>query len=247
MSRGMIILLICAALAVVSIILGCFAPAAVVFHLLFGWVYYVGRVIPSVRIEAGGVVLALLCLVGVAVLGHWLAGWLWREMQSEGSKSRWKVRWTAMSLGVVLLMFICGIAATGVVHQVGWLVRSEERLFSNSRFVRHHCASNMRQIGLAVQLYAEEGDGQLPDSLAGLESLDAFEDLTHLLTCPTFGRPDYIYYGRGQTWPVDKDIPILAEPLGNHEGEGMNILFGDGSVRFVDADEAQSILARRPR
>lgn len=165
-------------------------------------------------------------------------------MHSEAATSRWRLRWTAISLGVVLLMFVCGIAATGVAHQAGWLIRSEEPMFeSRHSSVRVRCISQLREIGMSIDDYAEAHEGHFPDSLASLRESEYSESSA----CPSQPGYDYIYYGRDLTWPAGEDVPILAEPLANHEGEGMNILFGDGSARFVDADEAEAILARRPR
>ncbi len=238
MSRAMKIVLFVLVAFVVLVVV----PLAVIWQLLFGWAFYLGRVIPAVRMQPGGVVLGMACLVGVAVLGHWLAGWLWREM-GPATAPRWRLRWTAISLGIVVLMFVCGISATGVAHQTGWLLRSEERMFTRVRptIVRIHCGSDMRQIGLHLREYAKAHDDRLPDSLAALHADAVYLDMV----CPSQPGLAFVYYGRGLTWPASANVPILAEPLANHEGEGMNILFDAGEVRFVSADEAQAILAER--
>jgi prepilin-type processing-associated H-X9-DG protein len=54
----------------------------------------------------------------------------------------------------------------------------------------------------------------------------------------------YIYAGRGvQASSVHPDTIIAYEPLTNHT-TGMNVLFGDGHVEFVDAAKCAAILAR---
>lgn len=242
MSRGIKILIV----VVVGLFVLFVAPLALIGQLLFGWAFFLARVVPVLHIEPGGVVLGMACLVGVAVLGHWVASWLWREAHTAIAAPCWRLRWTAISLGMVLLMFVCGVAATGVVHQTGWLLRAEESMFTRSSrpaVARIKCGSDIRQIGFSLAAYAETHEGRLPDSLAALRETRYVESLT----CPSNTGLDYVYYGRGLSWPAGDGVPILAEPLVNHEGEGMNLLFGDGSVEFLKANEAETVLARRPR
>ena len=231
------------------LVLALLVPLAVVFQVVFGWVYFAARVIPQTRVQAGGVAVAAVALAGAAAVGHWIAAWLWREMHARGDRPRWRVRWTLASLGVIVLMFVCGTAATGVAHQIGWLVRSDEPLFTRRRpaSLRIYCGSDMRQIGQSLQQYAEENDGRLPRTLELLREWLNLGEADEWAACPSEIGLRYVYYGRGQIWPVGDDVPLLAEPLANHGGEGMNVLFGDGNVRFVEAHDARAVLARRPQ
>lgn len=59
------------------------------------------------------------------------------------------------------------------------------------------------------------------------------------------GAVSYAYLGKGLTSAdlnQNPDIVLAYEPLSNHGGFGMNVLFGDGTVEWVQGARAQSIL-----
>lgn len=124
---------------------------------------------------------------------------------------------------------------------------------------RVKCASNLRQIGQAILIYANAHGGQYPPSLATLaESTDVapemmicpssndvkslaadaagvVADLTAAETNAPGHKPclSYVYVGRDFNAKTVKETEIVAyEPLENHEGQGTNALFGDGHVEF---------------
>ena len=125
------------------------------------------------------------------------------------------------------------------------------------------CASNLRQIGQAILLYCNDHQGQYPDSFA-TTLLD--EGLTaEVFVCPDSndtpatgattqavagnllgpGHCSYIYVGNGlNSGTVAVNIVVAYEPLANHGGAGMNVLFGDGRVEFVSATVAEQIGAK---
>jgi prepilin-type processing-associated H-X9-DG protein len=125
---------------------------------------------------------------------------------------------------------------------------------------RVKCASNMRQIGQALMLYAMENDGQYPETLP---PLIVTQDITaHVFCCPTTadtpttattadeiaedfeagGHLSYVYVGQGFGNDAPARAVILYEPLTNHNGDGTNVLYGDGSVAFVNAQQAQTMI-----
>ncbi len=242
MSRGMKWAFGGIVLLLIGAVLGCAQPLILLFQLLFGWVWFVARVVPRVSVPIQSAAVGLACLVLVVLIGHLMARWLWREMRPAGPP--WRVRSTATVVGVVLLMFACGMAATGAAHQVGWLIRDPGPtwVMSHPAKRRYVCGYELRQIGITLSEYAYAHENRLPESLDVLTA--SVDGLT--LQCPSQTGLPYVYYGRGQTWPLGEDVPVVAEPLANHEGDGMNILFGDGSVRFILATEANAVLARRP-
>jgi hypothetical protein len=56
------------------------------------------------------------------------------------------------------------------------------------------------------------------------------------------GVSDYIYVGDGLTTSSSVDSVVLYEPLSNHGGDGMNVLFAEGHLEWVDASACQPIL-----
>jgi prepilin-type processing-associated H-X9-DG protein len=59
------------------------------------------------------------------------------------------------------------------------------------------------------------------------------------------GHCSYIYLGKGlNDRTVAADTVVLYEPLTNHQGDGMHVLFGDFHVEWVPASIAQTILTQ---
>jgi prepilin-type processing-associated H-X9-DG protein len=129
---------------------------------------------------------------------------------------------------------------------------------------RVKCGSNLRQIGQAISLYAQSNGGQYPPSLAVLLSA---EDITaEVMICASSNDEkaagadmkgveaelaaaeanspghkhclSYVYVGKGLTEKTASERTIVAyEPLENHDGQGVNVLFGDGHVEFFSKAE----------
>jgi prepilin-type processing-associated H-X9-DG protein len=126
---------------------------------------------------------------------------------------------------------------------------------------RTQCASHLKNLGGSLLAYAKAHDESFPAKL---------EDLARSSTPPVaadFVCPDddktppvetplsamagdiasgkhcsYVYVGDGVKATDDRETVLMYEPLGNHNREGMHVLFADGHVRWLDADDAQLIL-----
>ena len=134
---------------------------------------------------------------------------------------------------------------------------------------RVKCASNLRQIGQAVMMYANEHGGQLPPDLLALYR---DQDLTsEVFICPSSDLDratgattkqitssmlagdhlSYAWAGAGGgvkgagvadvviAFDVDRHVPRDAAP-----GTGINVLRLDGSVVFVDEPTAKAVRAQ---
>jgi prepilin-type processing-associated H-X9-DG protein len=126
---------------------------------------------------------------------------------------------------------------------------------------RVKCASNLRQIGDAIALYAHDNGGQYPPSLAVLLAQGQLS--AEVMVCPSSNDErasaadpagaanelaaaennaagpehclSYAYTGRGLTVATATATSIVAyEPLDNHDGTGTNVLFGDNHVEWID-------------
>ena len=125
------------------------------------------------------------------------------------------------------------------------------------------CASNLRQIGLAIVMYANDNKGQLPPDLG---TVLVTQDLTsEVFVCPSsdderahgpttqallqdLAKPGHCSYILASplpsTWNLLTPAHVLAyEPPTNHNGDGMNVLFGDGHVEFMAKPQSDYIVS----
>src|SRR5262249_41412816 len=104
-------------------------------------------------------------------------------------------------------------------------------------------------------MYTMANKYRLPPALNEIASLKGFparvflcpEDAvtpTKPLAAGSFGPCSYVYTYPGEL--ITKQYPdtILAyEPRSNHTGRGMNVLYADGTVRWLDAKADQKMIA----
>lgn len=133
---------------------------------------------------------------------------------------------------------------------------SKARFESN----RVKSANNLKQIGLAMQLYANENKGKYPKNMGELF-------LTEDITLGVFVNPDtmtrapldknrddqalwvskdsdYEYLGAGKTSRTPADVIIAHEKI-RPNVFGMNVLFADGHVDFLNVGNLQQMLAKQ--
>jgi prepilin-type N-terminal cleavage/methylation domain-containing protein len=137
---------------------------------------------------------------------------------------------TLIELLVVISIIL--ILVSFVVPQIGG-ARAKARLVK--------CANNLRVIGSALIMYADNNGGAFPGDLSGLYPSYVGDHMT--FDCPsTSGEPtvasgtvtsaDYVYQP-GLSDESSGGTPVAADADGNHSN-GRNVLFATGSVRFVE-------------
>ncbi|MBC8105983.1 MAG: zinc-ribbon domain-containing protein [Anaerolineae bacterium] len=130
---------------------------------------------------------------------------------------------------------------------------------------RVKCASNLRQIGQAMLLYANDNRGAYPHTP---DLLLLTQDITpEVFICPTGnhtpvssdlvqqalktpntplltpGKTSYVYLGKGKTNNVSADTVVVYELMTDHDGDGGNFLFGDGHVEWESRATADAMIA----
>jgi hypothetical protein len=134
MSRRTFVLIELAFLGTI-LLCDCTAPGVLVIYiqLLTGWASFLSRVAPHIDVDWPSVILASGCLAGLVVGLHFFCAWLYREITTRKAMRDlefipyaatlrvWKWKTTFAMVGIVLLLFIAGIAAVGGIHQFVWL------------------------------------------------------------------------------------------------------------------------------
>jgi len=125
---------------------------------------------------------------------------------------------------------------------------------------RVKCASNERQIGQALLLYAESLGGRYPDRL---EDALLTQDITaEVFCCPSSNDEkspgatpqeqaahlseahhlSYVYLGKGMTTAAPAEAVLLYEITANHDEDGGNVLFADGHIEWFNKRELLGVL-----
>lgn len=144
-------------------------------------------------------------------------------------------------------------AIASIVLAVGLLIFSIlTPSFDGSRGVRDRakCANNIRQIGLACIMYANESGHAFPDSLATAMLREQLSPEVFL--CPSTnatkapgatpeqqvvsltqpGHCSFTYVGNGLTDKSHAATVVAFEDPANHDMEGANVLYADAHVAF---------------
>lgn len=126
------------------------------------------------------------------------------------------------------------------------------------------CKSNLRQIGLAIRMYANDNHDAFPASLGDVLltqeiTSDVFvcpasndqravapttQQSAALLLAPNGHHCSYFYVGDGLTEQTVKDHDVIAFELPANHGGMVNVLFGDMHVEWFDGSRNAADAAR---
>ncbi len=120
--------------------------------LLFGWVFFLWRVLPRMKVNWGTIAVSGTALALFAGGVHWIAcGWFRRKYpEAIEAGKKWKMRWSLAVVAGVILMFAAGTSLIGVVHQTSWLATSTEPMYGSALKSYATNSWNLKSIGLAL-------------------------------------------------------------------------------------------------
>lgn len=100
-------------------------------ELLVGWLRFIGRVIPKVKVRVDGVAVFGVGTLLVCAFTHSFLKWLVRESQLKRSVPLvpWRLSSSIALVAIILLVFAIGISMAGIVHQIGWIMNSPRGLY----------------------------------------------------------------------------------------------------------------------
>jgi len=208
-----------------------------------GWKSFLARVLPQVNLNREILLVAVVMLIGCSIGFHRMLRW-WRRWQA-GDAAKWRLGWTLQIELLILLLFAASIAATGIVHQAGWLAREPRIVIDASRGIQTRQLSILKQIGLGLALHRGD-ENAFPEALSELIP-DYLPSGRILLFPPEEGEPPELalyYLPRRGAEPRPQDI-LLASPAARTTRSGhvwRAIARADGSAEFIEDAEFQRLV-----
>ena len=151
-------------------------PLDLAVAALFGWATFLARNAPQWRVDWSGVTTAAVAVLGFVGVAHGLG-------RSLLATRTWRPRWTAGLALASLLLFVSGLCAVGVAHQLGWFF-SRQGPWTQSNlegFQRIETRNDLSIIGLALHQYHEDLTALPPGGTFDASGRPLHSWQTHLL------------------------------------------------------------------
>jgi len=105
---------------------------------------------------------------------------------------------------------------------------------------RNRCATNLKHLGIALIIYANDYDDNYPPNL---EILISTEQMTSKgLMCPSTKQKDsYVYVGAGLNASDAYTLIMAYDKKGNHK-DGRYVLFLDGHIEWIPEEELNKLI-----
>lgn len=227
------------------VLLGFFGGEAMVlfdfiFTLLFGWLKYLAHVAPRVKFNVE-IALCSMVALALATIGlHRILRW-WRSARGDGR--RWRAGWTIRLTAMLLLMFATSIAATGIVHQIGWLFRAGGLTYNAGIGRITMALSDVKRTILGIRMYSGDHEEILPKMLEELVPKYCTSNRILFVQLDRNEPPEKLIYfpGYKETDPEDTIIVASPRPLNGQRAVGLI----DGSAKVIEESEFQSLMQKQ--
>jgi hypothetical protein len=251
--RWLRVVLIVFAVIVFLFLLLPFAPELVVcvsvgWLLLTGWIHFLARVGGELQFNTEIAFDAILALV-LAIFGlHRIFRW-WQQKLTNDAPTKWKLRWTLQITAMGLFLFAASISAVGIVHQIGWLFRADHLVYNAGFGFQTKQLSDLKQVALALRLYAEDHKNTLPPQLEQLIP-DYLTSHQFFFAAPARDEPlERISYFRGDGKFVyqenDEHILVAGPLLKSTRGDMRVFICRNCSGRVAKETDFQSRMAKQ--
>jgi hypothetical protein len=213
--------------------------------LLFGWIFYFGKVLPHMAFNVGFAIDAVVALA-LALFGlHRVLCW-WHGQVGK-KETPWRFGWTAKITAMVLLLFGTAIAAVGIVHEVAWFFREKKLIEMRGMGRMTQELSSLKMIGAGVRLYSIDHGGRFPQELNELVP-DYLDEHRSLFTRARDGEaPQPMLYFPGYTATDNPKVVILASPRPFESSSGGKrvVVHLDISGTFIKESEFQELMQKQ--
>jgi hypothetical protein len=173
-------------------------------------------------------------------------------LKHDSKQSAWSWRATAGITLSVVVLFGSAICGTGIVHQVGWLMRTEwttDVFEDGGPFSRN--ANKARQLVMLAKMYASQAGGVLPERLEDMKSfMEPGEDMKPLLIpgakAGEISEP-WIYLGSKLPSDAPYWVPVLVEPRSTLKHQTKRMVYTFDAVGNLMSEEEYQILLSKWR
>ncbi len=131
------------------------------FTLVVGWLKFLERTLPRIQWNFDLIAMGVVCVAAVLGLGQAFLNGLTRSIsEKRGNGWRWHWKWTWCGACGVAVLFLVGMAVGGVVHQLGWIASSPERMMER-KGKRHEARYNIKQLDISFRIELNDAGDNL--------------------------------------------------------------------------------------
>lgn len=169
-----------------------FPPLEIIFHLLFGWLYFITETIPRVKIFWPSIITGVFAFLFVLLGTHSSIKWFKANRTTGDSKSHshWKFRWSLVAVLFIVIVFIAGITMVGIVHQLYWFSQDRSSFRHDEYFGKIVCINHLEAIRRAKLQWVETVGAKDGDPV-DVDGVNQYLDGKKTPTCPNGG--EYVY------------------------------------------------------